>query len=140
MREYRAFLPALFDLPRLRVRARKGDVLSLLDFPDFLQTGLGRATERSGTGLPNVQRVLGAQATVDRGGDGGLRFGQAPFVALSLVLLSSLLLVGALLPPAVVALTPFSPARFARVRQRLVLIAVAILVPVALGSLAAALS
>jgi hypothetical protein len=74
------------------------------------------------------------------GGAGGLGIGRLQFVALSLVLLSSLLLVGALLPPAVIAHSPLSPVRFARIRQPLALVAVAILLPVALGSLAAALS
>lgn len=138
---------AIVDLPDLRyaglqkLRAGKGDVLSLTRFPDFLQGGRARAVQRSVTGLPDVQRVLGDQATVVPGGGGGgaLSFGQLPSVALSLVLLSSLLLIGALVPPAVLAHTPISPARFARIRQPLALAAVGILIPLAVGSLAAAL-
>jgi hypothetical protein len=112
-----------------------------LDFPDFLQGGPARATKHSGTGLPDVKRVLGVQAGVDGDGSAGaLGIARLQFMALSLVLLSSLLLVGALLPPAVIAHSPLSPARFARIRQPLALVAVAILLPVAVGSLVAALS
>jgi hypothetical protein len=120
--------------------AGEADILSVLGFPDSFGEGRAQATTRSGSGLPDVQRVLGDQATVDLGDGGALSFGQLPLVALSLVLLSSLLLVGALLPPVVIALTPVSPARFARVRQPLAFAAIAILVPVAVGSLASALS
>jgi hypothetical protein len=120
---------------------RKDDVLSLTGFPDFLQGRAVEATGRSRTGLPDVRRVLGERARVDTGGGGAdvLSFGQLPSAALSLVLLSSLLLIGALLPPGVVALTPVSPARFARIRQPLAVTAVAILTPLAVASLAAAL-
>jgi hypothetical protein len=146
--EYGALVPAdaIMSLRDLRFRdlgsrAGPGDVLSRLDFPDFLQGAPARAAKHSGTGLPDVQRVLGVQAGVGgEGGVGGLGIGRLQFVALSLVLLSSLLLVGALLPPAVIAHSPLSPARFARIRQPLTLVAVAILLPVAVGSLAAALS
>jgi hypothetical protein len=127
--------------PALRgMRAQKRDVLALAGFPHFLKGASTGATGRSGTGLPDVQRVLGDQATVARGGGDGLSFGPLPSVALSLVLLSSLLLVGALLPAGVLARTPLSPARFARFRQPLALAAVAILIPLAVGSLAAALA
>jgi hypothetical protein len=118
----------------------KGDVLSLTRFPDFLQGGRARAVRRSVTGLPDVQRVLGAQATVATGGDGGaLSFGRLPVVALSLVLLSSLLLVGALLPAPVIARMPVSPAFFGRIREPLALAAVGILSSLAVVSLVAAL-
>jgi hypothetical protein len=99
--------------------------------------------KRPVSGFPNVQRVLGERATVATtggGGGGALTFGRLPFVALSLVLLSSFLLVGALLPAGAVAHTPVSPAFYARVRQPLALAAVGILIPLAVGSLAAALS
>lgn len=117
--------------------ARKADILALLGLPDFLREARARATRRSAS---EVQRVLGNQATIDLGDGGGLTFGRLPLVALALVLLSSLLLVGALLPPGVIAHTPVSPAGFARIRQPLALAAIAILLPVAFVSLAAALS
>jgi hypothetical protein len=120
--------------------AGKADILALLGLPDFLREGRARATRRSGSEVQEVQRVLGNQATIDLGDGGGLTFGQLPLLALSLVLLSSLLLVGALLPPGVIAHTPVSPAGFARIRQPLALAAIAILLPVAFVSLAAALS
>jgi hypothetical protein len=130
---------------RSRVRGArypsKNDVLSLTGFPDFLQGRAPEATGRSRTGLPDVRRALGERARVDTGGERAdvLSFGQLPSAALSLVLLSSLLLIGALLPPGVVARTPVSPARFARIRQPLAVAAVAILAPLAVASLAAAL-
>jgi hypothetical protein len=83
--------------------------------------------------------VLGDQATIDLGDGGGLTFGQLPLLGLLLVLLSSLLLVGALLPPGVIARTPLSPVRFARMRQPLALAAIAILLSAGVVSLAAAL-
>jgi hypothetical protein len=148
--DYGPFVPtdAVMALPDARygvsrkLRVGKGDVFSLLRFPRLLRGGRARAPERLVAAFPDVQRVLGKQATVttDGGGGGALSFGQLPFVALSLVLLSSLLLVGALLPPAVIAQTPVSPAVFGRIRQPLALAAVAILIPVAVGSLAALLS
>jgi hypothetical protein len=54
---------------------------------------------------------------------------------LGLVLLSSLLLAVAVLPPSVLARTPLSPASFASYRQPLALAAIGILVPVALFTL-----
>jgi hypothetical protein len=146
--EYGAFVAveAAADLRRFRsrrlndLRAGQEDVLSLLGFPDFLQDGRARATRRSGIRLPDVQRVLGARATIDPGDGGRLSFGQLPLLALSLVLLSSVLLVGALLPPGALAHMPVSPARFAHIRQRLALAAIAILLAVAFVWLATALS
>jgi hypothetical protein len=122
-------------------RPRKRDVLSLAGFPGFLDgSAAASARARRGTGLPDVQKVLGKRATV--AGDGGsvLTFGPLPSLGLSLVLLSSLLLVGALLPAGVLARTPVSPVRYARLRQPLALTAVAILVPLSVASLAAALA
>lgn len=118
------------------------DILSLLGFPDFLRAGRARAARRAGegldSGLPGVQRVLGQEATLTDGG--ALTFGQLPLVALALVLLSSLLLVGAVAPPGVIARSRLSPTSYARVRQPLALAAIGILVPVALVALAVALS
>jgi hypothetical protein len=125
---------------RSALRAGAANMLSLVNFPDFPRGGRTRPTSHAGSELPDVQGVLGDQATIKPGDGGGLTFGQFPVLALSLVLLSSLLLVGALLPPGVIAHTPVSPARFAGIRQRLALAAIAILLPVALVSLAAALS
>jgi hypothetical protein len=124
-----------------RLRAAKRDVLSLTRFPDFLQRGRARVVKRSVTRFPDVQRVLGAQATVATGGGegGALSFGRLPVVALSLVLLSSLLLVGALLPAPVIARMPVSPAFFVRIREPLALAAVGILSALAVVSLVAAL-
>jgi hypothetical protein len=56
-------------------------------------------------------------------------------LSLGLILLSSVLLAGAVLPPSVVAHTPLSPASYAHYRQPLVLAAIGILVPVALFTL-----
>ena len=118
----------------------EADVFSLFALPDFLRQGRAAAERRPGSGFPNPD-VLSQQATVGNPGSGGeLTFGQLPLLALSLVLLSSLLLVGAVLPPGVVARTPVSPASFARVRQPLAVGAIAILLPVAFVTLAAALS
>jgi hypothetical protein len=118
------------------------DVLSLVHFPEFLQGGRARAVKRSFPRFPDVQRVLGDRATVTAGGEAGgtLTFGQFPFLALSLLLLSSLLLVGALLPTGVIARTPVSAASFGRLRQPLAMAAVGILIPLAVGSVVAALS
>jgi hypothetical protein len=123
------------------LRAAQVDALSLLGFPDFLRKEERRAQAptRSSSGLPDVRRVLADQGTIGPSEGGGLTFGALPLLALSLAGLSSLLLVGALLPPGVIAHTPVSPARFARIRQPLALAAIAILLPVALVSLAAAL-
>jgi hypothetical protein len=126
-------------LGRIALRARKFNMLSLLHFPDFQREGSARATGHSGSDFPDVQKVLGDQATIDLGDGGGLTFGQLPLLGLLLVLLSSLLLVGALLPPGVIARTPLSPVRFARMRQPLALAAIAILLSAGVVSLAAAL-
>jgi hypothetical protein len=63
---------------------------------------------------------------------------EVPLLTLSLVLLSSLLLVGAALPPGIVARTAVSPATFARYREPLGMAAIGILIPVALFSVLAA--
>jgi hypothetical protein len=133
-------LRALAPFSMRRVRAGQNKILSLLGFPDVRRDGRAQATRRPGSGLPDVQRVLADQATIDLADGGGLTFGQLPLLALSLVLFSSLLLVAALLPPGVVARLPLSPARFGRFRQPLALAAMAVLLPVAVISLAAALS
>jgi hypothetical protein len=118
----------------------EADVFSLLGLPDFLRQGRAAAQKRSDSGLPDLD-ILAQQATIGDPGSGGeLTFGELPLLALALVLLSSLLLVGAVLPPSVVARTPVSPASFAGVRQPLALAAIAILLPVAFVTLAAALS
>jgi hypothetical protein len=65
---------------------------------------------------------------------------EVPILTLSLVLLSSLLLVGAALPPGIVARTPMSQATFERYREPLGLAAIGILIPVALLSVLAALT
>jgi hypothetical protein len=119
----------------------EADILSLLGFPDFLRDGRARAARRAGSGLDEVQQVLGQQATLtDLDEGGGLTFGHLPLLALALVLLSSFLLVGAVLPPGVVSATRLSPAGYARVRQPLALAAIGILVPVAVVALLVALS
>jgi hypothetical protein len=120
-------------------RTRTDQRPSLL-IPDFPSDGRTQAATRLGGPFPNVEQVLGDQAAVGLEDDSGLTFGQLPLLALLLVLVSSVLLVGALLPPGVIARTPLSPLRFARIRQRLALAAVVILIPVAFASLAAALS
>jgi hypothetical protein len=118
----------------------EADIFSLLGLPDVLGQGRAATERRADSGLPDLG-ALGQQATIGDPGSGGeLTFGQLPLLALALVLLSSLLLVGAVLPPGVVARTPVSPASFARVRQPLALAAIAILLPVAFVALAAALS
>jgi Helix-turn-helix domain len=65
---------------------------------------------------------------------------EVPILTLTLVLLSSLLLVGAALPPGIVARTPMSHATFERYREPLGLAAIGILIPVALLSVLAALT
>jgi hypothetical protein len=124
-------------------RAGDVDILSLLGFPDFLREGRARAARRAAdgldSGLPNAQRVLGQQATLTDDG-GGLTFGQLPLLALALVLFSSLLLLGAVVPPGVIASSRLSPTSYARVRQPLALAAIGILVPVAIVALVVALS
>jgi hypothetical protein len=130
------------DLKKRPVASR-GDVLSLLsDYPGFLKGGPTRAASpRTEIVFPEVPRVLGARAELDTGsGAGSLGLGQLPAVALTLVFLASLLIVGSLLPPSVVARTPVPVARFARLRQPLALAAVGILIPLAVLSTAAALA
>ena len=95
---------------------------------------------RSESPSGEVQRVLGQQATAGSLGNDGELIGQLPLLALGLVLLSSLLLAGAVLPPAFVARSPVSPERFAQFRQPLANSAMALLLPVAFVALAAALS
>jgi hypothetical protein len=74
-------------------------------------------------------------------GDGhGLTFGESQLLRLGLALISSLLLVGAVLPPPVIARTPVSPASFARYRQPLALAAIGLLVSVAVFTLLDALA
>jgi hypothetical protein len=115
------------------------DILSLLGFPDFLRQARASAQRRPDSG-PDVD-VLGQQVTIGDVADGGsLTFGQLPLIALALVLLSSLLLVGAVLPPGVVARTSVSRARYDGLRQSFALAAIGILLPVAVIALATALS
>ena len=118
----------------------EADIVSLLGLPEFLRQARANAQRRAESGLPDLQRVLGKQETVGGLGDGGaLTFGQLPLIALALVLLSSLLLVGAVLPPGVIARTPVSPARYDAFRERLALAAIGILLPVAAVALSVAL-
>jgi hypothetical protein len=115
------------------------DILSLLGFPDFLRQARASAPRRPDGGRPDVD-VLGQQVTIGEVGNGGaLTFGQLPLIALALVLLSSLLLVGAVLPPGVVARTSVSRARYDGLRQSFALAAIGILLPVAVIALATAL-
>jgi hypothetical protein len=126
-------------LDRSEQRAGENERPSLL-IPDFPSDGRAQAASQSGSQFPNVDQVLGEQAAIEPGdGGGGLTFGQLPLLALVLLLVSTLLLTGALLPPGVIARTPLSPVRFARLRQPLALAAIVILIPVAFASLAAAL-
>jgi hypothetical protein len=116
----------------------EADILSLLGLPTLQREDRAHATRRSGGGKVEV---LGQQLAIpDFGAGAALSFGQLPLVALALVLLSSLLLVGAVLPPGLVARTPISLQTFARVRQPLAVAAIAILLPVAFVTLLAALS
>jgi hypothetical protein len=118
----------------------EADVLSLLGLPNVQREARAAPTRRPDGGDGKVE-VLGQQLAIPDLADGGaLSFGQLPLVALALVLLSSLLLVGAVLPPAVVARTPVSLNTFARLRQPLALTAIVILLPVAFVTLLAALS
>lgn len=134
----------LFGLGPRVLRTGEANLLALLGFPDFLRLARAQAARRSGgelDSLPDVQQVLGQQqALSDVGDGGGLTFGQLPLLALALVLVSSVLLVGAVLPPGVVARTPLSPAYYARAREPLALAALGILVPVAVVALVVALS
>jgi hypothetical protein len=116
------------------------EFMSLLGVPDFFREGRADAQRRAESGLPDLD-VLGQQTTIGDVANGGdLTFGQLPLLALVLVFFSALLLVGAVLPPGLVARTHVSPASFARLRQPLTLAAIAILLPVAVVALAAALS
>ena len=118
----------------------EADVLSLLGLPNLQREDRARATPRPDGGDGKVE-VLGQQLAIPEFADGAaLSFGQLPLVALALVLVSSLLLVGAVLPPGVVARTPISLNTFARLRQPLALAAIVILLPVAFVTLLAALS
>jgi hypothetical protein len=118
----------------------EADIRSLLGLPDLQREDRAQATRRESTGDADVE-VLGQQLSIPDLVDGGaLSFGQLPLVALALVLLSSLLLVGAVLPPGVVARTPMRVSTFARIRQPLALAAIVILLPVAFVTLLAALS
>lgn len=118
----------------------EADILSLLGLPGFQREGRAPATRREGRGDADVE-VLGQQLSIPDLVDGGaLTFGQLPLVALALVLISSLLLVCAVLPPGVVARTPMRVSTFARLRQPLALAAIVILLPVAFVTLLAALS
>jgi hypothetical protein len=133
-------------LPRLgpgaAVRgAAEPDLFALLGLPDFLREGRAAATRRAGNPLADVDGVLGQQATLtDVGDGGGLRFGHLPLLALTLVLFSSLLVVGAVVPPGLIARTPLAPAEYARFREPMALAAIGILVPVAVVALVVALS
>jgi hypothetical protein len=123
------------------LRARQPDVLSALGFPDFLRQARAKPDRRSREQPSVVRDVLGEQVTIsDLPDGGGLTFGSLPLLALTLVLFSSLLLVGAVLPPGVIARARLSPADFARFRQPLALAAIGILVPVAVVALLVALS
>jgi hypothetical protein len=130
----------LFGLHGLMELGASGaDILSLLGFPDFLRQGRARGERRPDSGLPDLD-VLGQQATIgDLRNGGDLTFGQLPLLALALVLLSSLFLVAAVLPPGVVARTPVPAARYEGLRQPLALAAIVVLLPVAVVALAAAL-
>lgn len=147
--DYGAIIAPVDDAPRTALfigsfglrnpRTGGADVLSILGLPDFLGDTGARVQRRSDSGVSDAKRVLGQQATSGGLGNGELTSGELPLLALGLVLLSSLLLVGALVPPGVVALTPVSPASFARARQPLALTAIAIFLPVAFVALGAAL-
>jgi hypothetical protein len=134
----------LFGFGQDVLAAGEPSLFSLLGLPDFLRVARAQASRRTGgelSALPDVNEVLGQQATLsDLGDGGGLTFGHLPLLALALVLLSSFLLVGAVVPPGVVARTPMSPTSYARVREPLALAAIGILVPVALVALVVALS
>jgi hypothetical protein len=113
----------------------------MLGFPEFLRQGRANAQRRPATGLPDLQNVLGQQKTIGPFDEGGaLTFGQLPLIALALVLLSSLLVVGAVLPPGVIARTPVAPDRYEALREPLALAAIGILIPVVVVALAVALA
>jgi hypothetical protein len=134
----------LFGFGQDLLGASEGNLLSLLGLPDFLRIARAQAARRAGgelAGVPDVNEVLGQQATLnDLGEGGGLTFGHLPLLALALVLLSSFLLVGAVVPPGMVARTPMSPTSYAKAREPLALAAIGILVPVAVVALVVALS
>jgi hypothetical protein len=133
----------LFTLGPRVIRSGEANLFTLLGFPDFLRVARAQAARRAGTkvaALPDVEKVLGQQAVLpDLENGGGLTFGELPLLALALVLLSSFLLVGAVLPPGVVARTPMAPTSYARAREPLALAALGILVPVAIVALVVAL-
>jgi hypothetical protein len=119
--------------------AGRPDILSLLGFPELLRRERATPQRRAETGLPDLQSLLGQAKTII-GNGGALTFGHLPLIALALVLLSSLLLVGAVLPPGLIVRTPVPPERFEALREPLALAAVGILVPVAIVALAVALA
>lgn len=124
----------------LRLSTKGADIASLLGLPDLLREARAFGQRRVGTELADMQSVLGQQETIGSVGDGGaLTFGHLPLLALALVFLSSLLVVGAVLPPGVVARIPVSSVRYERVREPLALAAIGILLPVAVIALATAL-
>jgi transcriptional regulator with XRE-family HTH domain len=94
------------------------------------------------TPLLVIGLVYGLGEVVGEGeGDGdGLNLGELQLLPVALVLLSSLLLVGAALPPNLVARTSVPPASFARYRQPLALAGIGILVSVAVFTLLVALT
>jgi hypothetical protein len=121
-------------------RSGGAGILSLQGLPDVLRDTRAQMQRRPESQPGEVQRVLGQQATAGSLGNDSELTGQLPLLALGLVLLSSLLLVGAVLPPALVSRSPVSPERFAQFRQPLANAAMAFLLPVAFVALAAALS
>jgi hypothetical protein len=121
-------------------RSGGAGILSLQGLPDALRDTRAQMQRRPESQPGEVQRVLGQQATAGSLGSDSELTGQLPLLALGLVLLSSLLLVGAVLPPALVSRSPVSPERFAQFRQPLANAAMALLLPVAFVALAAALS
>jgi transcriptional regulator with XRE-family HTH domain len=78
--------------------------------------------------------VLG-EVLSERGDGDGVSFGESQLIPLGLALLSSLLLIGAVLPPGVIARAGVSPMSFARYRQPLALAAIGLLVAVAVFTL-----
>jgi hypothetical protein len=119
---------------------RNSQRFSFLTFPGPQGEHGVQTRSRASTGLPDLERVLGNQAPVEPGSGVRLSFGQLPLLALSLVLVSAFLLIGALLPPRMLEHARVPPARCARVRESLALAALGILLPVAVGSLAVGLS
>jgi hypothetical protein len=119
--------------------APQADILSLLGFPELLRRDRATALRRAETGLPDLQSVLAQQRTIV-GNGGELTFGQLPLIALALVLLSSLLIVGAVVPPGLIARTSVSPQRYEALREPLALAAIGVLLPVVVVALAVALA